>query len=137
MYYVYIVHCCGHHTEVKEESRLPSITTKSSSSATTKSSSTVVNPKCKVYLTMDSTVIRTFEGIDFDSSPRQGALKHQKTGASQSQFNGVVVTTLGTRISSHATRMNSKWDMCELLQRLGQELKAVGKTFEELATVWE
>ena len=86
---------------------------------------------------MDSTVIGTFEGIELDSSPRQGALKCQKTGASQSQFDGVVVTTWGTRMSSHATRMNSKWDMGELLQRLGQELTVAGKTFEELAAVWE
>lgn len=40
-------------------------------------------------------------------------------------------------MSSHVTRMNSKQGMGELLQRLGQELTAVGKTFEELATVWE
>ena len=40
-------------------------------------------------------------------------------------------------MSSHVTKMNSQWDMGELLQRLGQELTAVGKTFEELAAVWE
>ena len=88
-------------------------------------------------MTTDSTVIGTFKGIELDSSPRQGALKHRKTGASQSQFDGVVVTTRGTRTSPCATRMNSKWDMGELLQRLGQELTAVGNTFEELAAVRE
>ena len=82
-------------------------------------------------------MIGTFKGIELDSSPRQGASKCQKTGASQSRFNGVVITTQGTRTSSCATRMNSKRDMGELLQRVGQELTAVSKTFEELAAVWE
>ena len=39
-------------------------------------------------------------------------------------------------MSSHVTRMNSKQDMGELLQSLGQELTAVGKTFEELQQYW-
>ena len=70
----------GHDPEIKEESRSPSMTTKSSSS-TTQSSSIVIQPKCKIYLMIDSTAIGHLKGININSSPGQGASKCQRTRA--------------------------------------------------------
>jgi hypothetical protein len=56
------------------------------------------------------------------------------------RFDGVVLTPnppQASRYSTRAAKVNSKKDVSELFQRLGQEFQAVTKTLEEIAGALE
>ena len=86
---------------------------------------------------MNSAAIGYIDSFHIDFCPEQGSSKSQKKGPSQARFDGVVLTSWVTRTSTCTTKFHSKRDIGELFQRLGQEFKAVGKTFKDIAAAWE
>ena len=56
--------------------------------------------------------------------------------AGLSRFEGVVIPKI-TRKSTRNTKESPKADMADMYQRLGRELAAVAKTFDEMAYLME
>ena len=98
--------------------------------------------KRKAYSTTDTSAIGSIEStMGFDLNPPQPAGKRQKSAAgssSQVQFDGVAVPPArATRRSARTTKANSKKDIHELFEQLGQEFGAVTKTCEEIMEAFE
>ena len=98
--------------------------------------------KRKAYSTTDASAIGSIESTaGFDLDPPQPAGKRQKLAAgssSQVRFDGVAVPPARvTRRSARTTKANSKKEIHELFEWLGQEFGVVTKTCEEIAEAFE
>lgn len=100
------------------------------------SSANSARTKHKVDSTTDSPAIGGFDGVDIDFNSPQGGSKRQKTGSSEVQFSGMDLTpnfARPTRKSMRTARVTTKQDVGKLFRRLGQEVRAITKTCEEIA----
>ena len=91
--------------------------------------------KRKAYSTTDASSIGRIEilGSDIDTAQPSGK-RHKSASTSQVQFDGIMVpATRATRKSTRTAKANSKKDMHELFEHLGQELGAAAKTCEDIA----
>lgn len=66
----------------------------------------------------------------------QGSSKRQIMGSSQVHFDSIILTpnvARPTRRSTRTAKVNTRKNVGGLFQRLGQEFRAVAKTYEEIA----
>ena len=93
--------------------------------------------RCKAYSTVNGTSIGEVEVLDEDpTSTSQPPGKRARMAAGSSRFEGVVIPKI-TRKSTRNTKESPKADMAEMYRRLGRELAAVAKTFDEMAYLME
>ena len=95
--------------------------------------------KRKAYSTTDASSIRCIEISGPNINTAQPSGKHHKasSGTSQTRFDGIMVPpgptpppARATRKSTRTAKANSKKDMCELFEHLGQELSMAAKAHE-------
>ena len=93
--------------------------------------------QCKEYSAVNGTSIGEVEILDEDpTSTSQPPGKQVRMAARSSRFKGVVIPKI-TRKSTWNTKESPKADMAEMYRRLGCELAAVAKTFDEMAYLME
>jgi hypothetical protein len=100
--------------------------------------------KRKAYSATDTSTIGRLEIIGSDNDTPQPTGKRHKAfsgASSQVRFDGIVVPPAPvirpTRKSTRTAKANSKKDLRELFERLGQEFGAVAKTCEDIAEAFE
>src|ERR1700683_5197818 len=103
--------------------------------------------KQKAYSTTDASSIRCIKILGSDINTAQPSGKHHKSTSgtsSQVQFDGIMVppgpttpTTRAARKSMCTAKANSKKDMRELFERLGQEFHTTAKANEAAAKTCE
>jgi hypothetical protein len=78
-------------------------------------------------------------GFDFEATEPNGKRQKMASGSSaQVRFDGIMVPPVkATRRSTRSAKANSKKDIHELFERLGQEFGAVAKTCKDIAEVFE
>ena len=98
--------------------------------------------KRKAYSTTGANSIGRIKILesDIDIAPPSRKRNKSSSGTSQVQFDGVMVPPVppapaarATRKSARTAKANEKKDMCELFERLRQELGAAAKTCEEMS----
>ena len=93
--------------------------------------------RCKAYSAVNGTSIGEVEVLNEDpTSTSQPPSKRAQMAAGSSRFEGVVIPKI-TRKSTRNTKESLKADMAEMYRRLGCELAAVAKTFDEMAYLME
>ena len=91
----------------------------------------------KAYSAVNSTSIGLVEVLDEDpTSTSQPPGKRAQMATGSSRFEGVVIPKI-TRKSTRNMKESPKVDMAEMYRRLGRELAAVAKTFDEMDYLME
>ena len=107
-----------------------------------KSPTQPANKKRKAESTTDISAIGHTQTVSVALDPARPSGKRHKAafgGPSRVRFDGITVPPApkATRNCTRAAKANSKKDIHELFDRLGQEFGAVGKTCEEIAESFE
>ena len=102
-----------------------------------KSPAQTTTRRCKVYSTVNGTSIGEVEVLDEGpTSTSQPPGKQARMATGSSRFEGVVIPKI-TRKSTQNMKESLEVDMVEMYRRLGRELAAVAKTFNEMAYLME
>ena len=102
--------------------------------------STPLTKKHHAYSTTNANPIGLIELIDVDVDSATSSRKQAKTasgGSTVVRFDSIMILKVTRRSTRSAKANNPKMEMGELFRRLGQEFRAVRKTFEEMAQAME